>query len=186
MNSWQSMCYSSIWAENDAVWRATRSPPFFCKKNGERSRKASLHCAVRHNFTQKTKFFLHIFTKLQRSLACEVAPQGRLWRRYANAPLVKRSVCAAREVFSLREQGWCSWLKRTCLPRRNAMKPGGAYTAALPPPEGGCVSFYTTLRLYSGELPWFSSFLCYIDFRKEIILYLQAKCWHFSVRRHLL
>jgi len=24
---------------------------FFVKKNGERSRKASLHCAVRHNFT---------------------------------------------------------------------------------------------------------------------------------------
>ena len=24
---------------------------FFCQKNGERSRKASLHCAVRHNFT---------------------------------------------------------------------------------------------------------------------------------------
>ena len=26
-------------------------PPFFLQKNGERSRKASLHCAVRHNFT---------------------------------------------------------------------------------------------------------------------------------------
>jgi len=38
----------------------------FLQKNGERSRKASLHCAVRHNFTQKTKFFLHIFTKFQK------------------------------------------------------------------------------------------------------------------------
>ena len=39
---------------------------FFAKKMAERSRKASLHCAVRHNFTQKTKFFLHIFTKFQK------------------------------------------------------------------------------------------------------------------------
>ena len=45
---------------------------FFCKKNGERSRKASLHCAVRHNFTQKTKFFLHIFTKTKKS--CLLVP----------------------------------------------------------------------------------------------------------------
>ena len=49
---------------------------FILKKNenGERRRKSSLHCAVRHNFTQKTKFFLHIFTKPQRSLTCEDAP----------------------------------------------------------------------------------------------------------------
>ena len=39
---------------------------FFAKKMAERSRKASLHCAVRHNVTQKTKFFLHIFTKFQK------------------------------------------------------------------------------------------------------------------------
>ena len=44
-------------------------PPFFLQKNGERRRKSSLHCA-KHNFTQKTKFFLHIFTKLQRRLTC--------------------------------------------------------------------------------------------------------------------
>ena len=75
---------------------------FFCKKNGEGRRKASLHCAVRHNFTQKTKFFLHIFTELQRSLACEVAPCGRLWRRFAYAPLVKLPPVG----------GWmCFWLK---------------------------------------------------------------------------
>jgi hypothetical protein len=40
------------------------------KKNGERSRKSSLHCA-KHNFTQKAQPFLHIFTKLQRRLTCE-------------------------------------------------------------------------------------------------------------------
>ena len=39
---------------------------FFLPKNGEGRRKSSLHCAVRHNFTQKTKFFLHIFTKFQK------------------------------------------------------------------------------------------------------------------------
>ena len=33
----------------------------FVSKNGERSRKASLHCAE-HNFTQKPQAFLHIFT----------------------------------------------------------------------------------------------------------------------------
>ena len=54
--------------------RIPRSPPFFLpKKMAERRRKPSLHCAVRHNFTQKTKFFLHIFTN-SGSLACEVAP----------------------------------------------------------------------------------------------------------------
>ena len=31
--------------------RIPLSPPFFCQKNGERRRKSSLHCAVRHNFT---------------------------------------------------------------------------------------------------------------------------------------
>ena len=52
--------------------RIPLSPPFFfAKKMAERRRKSSLHCA-KHNFTQKTKFFLHIFTKYQRSLACEV------------------------------------------------------------------------------------------------------------------
>ena len=70
---------------------------FILKKNenGERSRKASLHCAVRHNFTQKTKFFLHIFTKPQRSLACEDASF-----HYACEVVPLRSTC---EVFSLRE-----------------------------------------------------------------------------------
>ena len=29
---------------------------FFAQKNGERRRKSSLHCAVRHNFTQNRRF----------------------------------------------------------------------------------------------------------------------------------
>ena len=48
------------------------------KKNGERRRKSSLHCA-KHNFTQKAQPFLHIFTKLQRKITCEVAHFIRLW-----------------------------------------------------------------------------------------------------------
>ena len=48
----------------------------FVPKNGERSRKASLHCA-QHNFTQKAEPFLHIFT-FPASLAREGAPVGRL------------------------------------------------------------------------------------------------------------
>ena len=48
----------------------------FVSENGERSRKASLHCA-KHNFSQKPQAFLHIFT-FHGSLACEVAPCGRL------------------------------------------------------------------------------------------------------------
>ena len=67
-----------------------------------RRRKSSLHCAKR-NFTQKAQPSLHIFTQPRRRLTCEVVSF-----RYRSIPLVKRSACAAREVFSLREQGWCS------------------------------------------------------------------------------
>ena len=69
---------------------------FFCKKNGERRRKSSLHCA-KHNFTQKVQPFLHIFTKPRRRLTCEV-----ISFRYRSIPLVKRSACAAREVAACR------------------------------------------------------------------------------------
>ena len=82
---------------------------------GERSRKASLHAFgnLPHKrqsqklFTQKTKVFLHIFTK---------APKPCLWSRSATglvpcvpqaqcviASLVKRSAYAAREISPWRE-----------------------------------------------------------------------------------
>ncbi len=93
-------------------------PPFFLQKNGERSRKASLHCTVRHNFTQKTKFSSlprrnkmkpgHLHQIPEALLACpaiarratadEVAPFGRLRRRFAYAPLACHGViCGADE-----------------------------------------------------------------------------------------
>ena len=64
---------------------------FFCKKNGERRRKSSLHCA-KHNFTSSRG-----------------ASRSSLNHRYALLvktlhfiPLVKRSACAAREVAACR------------------------------------------------------------------------------------
>ena len=70
--------------------------PFFLQKNGERSRKASLHCAVRHNFTQKTKFFLHIFTKFQKPCLWSRSISFRLWRGQLALP-VKFSRCASKD-----------------------------------------------------------------------------------------
>ena len=46
----------------------------------------------------KTEGFLQIFTKLQRRLTCEVAPWGRLWRRFAYALLVKLPPAAGVSV----------------------------------------------------------------------------------------
>ena len=101
-------------------WRQSHKSIFEKQKNGERSRKASLHCAVRHNFTRKTKFFLHIFTKLQRRLTC-------------------------LSTVALCESGWSRFitlsLHCTC---------EAAPRVKLPPPAGGCVTFTARLcRLIS-------------------------------------
>ena len=92
---------SSDMAPYRMIRRIPLSPPFFVPKNGERSRKASLHCAVRHNFTQKTKFFLHIFTKFQKPCLLVHRSLVRRWMKslhfislvktFLYAPLVKFS-----------------------------------------------------------------------------------------------
>ena len=70
----------------------------FLQKNGERRRKSSLHAFVPTKaLHSKPKVF---FTSSPNtgSLACEDVSF-----RYRSISLVKRSACAAREVFSLRE-----------------------------------------------------------------------------------
>ena len=113
---------------------------FFAKKNGERRRPSSLHCAVRHNFTSSrgdSRSSLNTRSALlvHRSLV-------RRWMKTLHfIPLVKRSACAAR------------------LSRRNKMKPDEVFS--LPPSprlrrtsrEQGWCSFFTALRLHGGKPP---------------------------------
>ena len=116
----------------------TPSAIFFAKKNGERRRKSSLHCA-KHNFTQKVQPFLHIFTKNEKPC---------LWRRSISFRL---------------------WRGQLALPVK------------LPPVGGWMCFFYTALRLNGGKPPWILLLPCYINFRKEIILWLKANCVHFPL-----
>ena len=85
------------------------NPPLsaiFVPKNGERSRKASLHCA-KHNFTQKAKPFLHIFT-FPASLAClsRHSLRRRRMKRRSLRSLVKRSASRPVKFSPFWEQGW--------------------------------------------------------------------------------
>ena len=70
------------------------SPPFFLPKNGERSRKASLHAfmPIKALHSKNEVFSSHLHQ----------TPEALLVKTLHFIPLVKRSACAAREVAACR------------------------------------------------------------------------------------
>ena len=79
-------------------WKFPLSPPFFfAKKNGERRRKSSLHAFVQTKALHSKPRVFFTSSPNSRSLACEDAPDGRLWRRSAYAPLVKFSPYGSKD-----------------------------------------------------------------------------------------
>ena len=103
LNSVSGFTMSSDMVPYRMIRQIPLSPPFFCSKNGEGRRKASLHCAVRHNFTQKTKFFLHIFTKLRKPCLLVHRSLVRRWMKSLHfIPLVKTFASLTCEVAACR------------------------------------------------------------------------------------